>query len=211
MDSSTSINRPFRRAFPFLRAPILRVSVLRALAAGSAGLFLAACAPMTPPPGSSEPPRPEPAPQPQPEVRSTPLSTPQIQEEALPMDRPAESSEPATSPAVVALVQQADQRRQSGDLAGAQSTLERAVQIEPGNARLWLDLAQLRLAQDQPAQAEQLALRAVEHARDNRTLSAAWQLVAKARRAQGDEEGAREAEERAGSESAQRAEGVRAA
>ncbi|MFW6323130.1 MAG: tetratricopeptide repeat protein, partial [Guyparkeria sp.] len=89
--------------------------------------------------------------------------------------------------------------------------LERAVQIESDNARLWLDLAQLRLAQDQPEQAEQLALRAVEHARDNQTLSAAWQLVAKARRAQGDEEGAREAEERAGSESARPAGFVRAA
>ncbi|WP_322520906.1 tetratricopeptide repeat protein [Guyparkeria halophila] len=190
------------------RLPAL--SAARGLVAGCAGLLLAACAPMTPPPGSSEP-RSEPAPQPQPAVRSTPLSTPDIQEEALPMDRQEQSSEPATSPAVLALVRQADQRRASGDLAGAQSTLERAVQIEPGNARLWLDLAQLRLAQNQPEQAEQLALRAVEHARDNRTLSAAWQLVAKARRAQGDEAGAREAEERAGSESAGRAEGARAA
>ncbi len=210
MDSSTSFNRPFFRAFSSFRAPTLRVSALRALAVGSAGLFLAACAPMTPPPGSSEP-RYEPAPQPQPEVRSTPLSTPDIQEQALPTDRPVESSEPATSPAVLALVQQANQRRQSGDLAGAQSTLERAVQIEPGNARLWLDLAQLRMAQNQPEQAEQLALRAVEHAQDNQTLSAAWQLVAKARRAQGDEAGAREAEERAGSGSARRTEDVRAA
>lgn len=200
MDISKPMSRPFIRSFPSFRV----------MAVVSAGLFLAACAPMTPPPGSSEP-RSEPAPAPEPEVRSTPLSTPDIQEEALPTDRQEESSEPATSPAVLALVEQADQRRESGDLAGAQSTLERAVQIDPGNARLWLDLAQLRLAQNQPEQAEQLALRAVEHARDNRTLSAAWQLVAKARRAQGDEAGAREAEERAGSEAAQRAEGARAA
>lgn len=199
MQSSSSITPP----------RFLARSAAGGLLAGCAGLLLAACAPMTPPPGSSEP-RSEPAPQPQ-EVRSTPLTTPEIREEALPMDRPEASSEPATSPAVLALVRQADQRRASGDLAGAQSTLERAVQIEPGNARLWLDLAQLRLAQNQPEQAEQLALRAVEHARDNRTLSAAWQLVAKARRAQGDEAGAREAEERAGSESAGRAEGARAA
>ena len=205
MDSSMPSRPALRRVFsPF------RTLGLRALVAVSAGLFLTACAPLTPPPGSSEP-RSAPVPQPEPEVRATPLSTPDIQEEALPADRPAESSEPATSPAVLALVRQADQRRQSGDLAGAQSTLERAVQIEPDNARLWLDLAQLRLAQSQPEQAEQLALRAVEHARDNRTLSAAWQLVAKARRAQGDEAGAREAEERAGTESAGRAEGARAA
>ncbi|MFO7809045.1 tetratricopeptide repeat protein [Guyparkeria sp.] len=200
MNTSKPMSRPFIRLFPSFRV----------MAAVSAGLFLAACAPMTPPPGSSEP-RSEPAPEPEPEVRSTPLSTPDIQEEALPTDRPEESSEPATSPAVIALVQQAKQRRESGDLAGAQSTLERAVQIEPGNARLWLDLAQLRLAQKQPEQAEQLALRAVEHAQDNRTLSAAWQMVAKARRALGDEDGAREAEERAGSESARRDEGALAA
>lgn len=200
MDSSKPVSRPFIRSFPSFRL----------MAVVSAGLFLTACAPMTPPPGSSEP-RPEPAPEPKPEVRSMPLSTPEIQEEALPTDREEESTPSATSPAVLALVQQADQRRATGDLAGAQSTLERAVQIEPGNARLWLDLAQLRLAQDQPEQAEQLALRAVEHARDNQILSAAWHLVAKARRAQGDEDGAREAEERAGSVSARRAEGARTA
>lgn len=200
MDSIQPMSRSLTRSF----------SSFRVMAAACAALLLAACAPMTPPPGSSEP-RSEPAPAPEPQVRATPLSTPDIQEEALPMDRQKQSSEAATSPAVLALVRQADQRRASGDLAGAQSTLERAVQIEPANARLWLDLAQLRLAQNQPEQAEQLALRAVEHARDNRTLSAAWQLVAKARRAQGDEAGAREAEERAGSESAGRAEGARAA
>ncbi|MFW5954363.1 MAG: tetratricopeptide repeat protein [Guyparkeria sp.] len=137
-------------------------------------------------------------------MRSTPLESPDLDEEELPSERDEEAEESGTSPAVMALVRQADERRESGDLAGAQSTLERAVQIESDNARLWLDLAQLRLAQDQPEQAEQLALRAVEHARDNATLSAAWKLVAKARRAQGDEDGAREAEERAGSESVSR-------
>ncbi len=180
-----------------------RATAWRAWVVAAGGLLLAACAPMTPPPESSEP-RAEREPEPEPEVRATPLATPDLEEEALPTDRSRESSEPETSPAVLALVRQADERRQSGDLAGAQSTLERAVQIEPRNARLWLDLAQLRLAQDQPEQAEELALRAVEHADDNRILSAAWQVVAKARRAQGDEEGAREAEERAGSDSARR-------
>ncbi|MFP4463253.1 MAG: tetratricopeptide repeat protein [Guyparkeria sp.] len=201
MDSNKPISR-----FLF-RGLSLRLAVFL-----SGGFLVTACAPMTPPPESSGPERKEvPKEEPRPEVRSTPLESPDLDEEELPSERDEEAKESGTSPAVMALVRQADERRKSGDLAGAQSTLERAVQIESDNARLWLDLAQLRLAQDQPEQAEQLALRAVEHARDNQTLSAAWQLVAKARRAQGDEEGAREAEERAGSESARPAGFVRAA
>ncbi len=166
-----------------------------ALAVLTVGFFVAGCAPLET--RQTPAPAPQPAPEPKPQVRATPLEAPNVRVEEL----PAEQTQPRTtqtSPAVIALVSQADERRRAGDLAGAQSTLERAVQIEPGNARLWLDLAQLRLAQGQPEQAEQLALRAIEHARDNDTLSAAWQLVAKARRAQGDELGAREAEERAG-------------
>ncbi|MGM0516434.1 MAG: tetratricopeptide repeat protein [Pseudomonadota bacterium] len=176
-----------------------------AVALVAAGLFLAGCAPMATQPPT---PRPAPEPAPEPEVRATPLAQPDIEIRELPESQPSEPAE-RTSPAVLALVRQADQRRAGGDLAGAQSTLERAVKIEPGNARLWLDLAQLRLAQDEPRQAEQLALRAVEHARDSEILSAAWRVVAKARRAQGDEAGAREAEERAGRESAGYYGGVR--
>jgi len=174
------------------------------LAMVAAGVFLAGCAPMGTRPTPPQP-APQPAPEPEPEVRATPLESRELQVETLEEERPARrETQGQASPAVLALVRQADRRREAGDLAGAQSTLERAVTIEPGNARLWLDLAQLRLAQDEPRQAEQLALRAVEHARDNRTLSAAWKLVAEARRAMGDEAGAREAEERAGSESVRR-------
>lgn len=167
-----------------------------AAALAAAGLFLAGCAPMATQPPT---PRPAPEPAPEPEVRATPLERPDVEIRELPESRPSEPPR-QTSPAVLALVRQADQRRSRGDLAGAQSTLERAVKIEPGNARLWLDLAQLRLAQGEPAQAEQLALRAVEHARDSEILSAAWRVVARARRARGDEAGAREAEKRAGQE-----------
>ncbi|MBN2871556.1 MAG: tetratricopeptide repeat protein [Halothiobacillaceae bacterium] len=175
----------------YWRRPFLSITVT--------GLLLAGCAPM---PTRQTAPPPQPAPEPESSVRATPLEEPAIRQEPLP-NAPDREQEPSpTSPAVLALVRQADTRLKAGDLTGAQSTLERAVQIEPGNARLWLDLAQVRLARDQPAQAEQLALRAVEHAADNQTLSAAWRLVAKARRAQGDEAGAREAEERAGAQSA---------
>ena len=181
------------------RRPLLTLAV--------GGLLLAGCAPM-PMRQTTPPPQPAPEPEPEPTVRATPLSEPTIREERLPSEPESAPQPSRTSPAVLALVRQAEQRRNAGDLAGAQSTLERAVQIEPTNARLWLDLAQVRLAQNQPAQAEQLALRAVEHARDNQTLSAAWSLVAKARRAQGDEDGAREAEERAGGQSAARMSGT---
>ncbi|MCL7744425.1 tetratricopeptide repeat protein [Guyparkeria hydrothermalis] len=173
------------------RRPLLSMAV--------AGLVLAGCAPM---PSRQTTPPPAPEPESESDVRASPLQEPTVRQEQLPSASEREQQPSKTSPAVLALVTQADQRRRAGDLAGAQSTLERAVQIEPTNARLWLDLAQVRLAQNQPAQAEQLALRAVEHAADTETLSAAWSLVAKARRALGDEAGAREAEERAGGHSA---------
>jgi Tfp pilus assembly protein PilF len=46
-----------------------------------------------------------------------------------------------------------------GRLANAAATLERALRIEPRNARLWHDLARVRFQQRDYAQAESLAAR----------------------------------------------------
>ena len=50
-------------------------------------------------------------------------------------------------------------RRAAGRLPNAAATLERALRIEPRNARLWHELAQVRLRQRDYAQAESLAAR----------------------------------------------------
>ncbi|ACX95502.1 tetratricopeptide repeat protein [Halothiobacillus neapolitanus] len=163
--------------------------------------MLAGCA-GTPPPRPSMVIKQPPVP---PSVQAHPLNIPRLQEKTLPQSNgnstsntPPQAVQTASTPAVLALVSRAETQTQSGDFGGAEATLERAVQIQPHNTRLWLDFAQLRLAQKQPAQAEQFALRAVQYAQNNREVSAAWQMVAKTRQAQGDTKGAAEARRKAG-------------
>ena len=50
-------------------------------------------------------------------------------------------------PAVIALLESAEQERQSGKVDIAASTIERALRMEPKNALLWSRLAEIRLAQ----------------------------------------------------------------
>lgn len=164
--------------------------------------LLSGCA-VTPPPRPSiviqQPPVP-------PSVQAHPLNIPRLQEKRLPppgsdtssSSTPSQAAPTASSPAVLALVSRAEAQTQSGDFGGAEATLERAVQIQPHDTRLWLDFAQLRLAQRQPAQAEQFALRAVQYAQGDQEVSTAWQMVAKTREAQGDTKGAAEARRKAG-------------
>lgn len=99
--------------------------------------------------------------------------------------------------AVLALLDQARTEFGADRAAGAAATLERALRIEPRNPRLWLELARHRLAQGDPAQAEQLAQRANAFAGGDRLLRAAiWQVIVRARTARGDEDGARKAEDK---------------
>jgi tetratricopeptide (TPR) repeat protein len=105
---------------------------------------------------------------------------------------------PAHGAAVRALLETAQHQRQAGNLTEAVATMERALRIEPRNARLWNQLAHLRLEQQQPELAAELAAKSnvlaasdVELKRDN------WLLIGQARRAAGDMEGARSAERKA--------------
>jgi len=97
--------------------------------------------------------------------------------------------------AVVALLDRADNYRQAGDISNEAATIERALRIDPGNARLWHRLAAARLDQGQPQQAEQLALKSnALAAGDTRLQASNWRLVAKARWSMDDSAGARVAE-----------------
>jgi predicted Zn-dependent protease len=105
---------------------------------------------------------------------------------------------PATGGAVIALLDRADSYRASGDSANEAAAIERALRIEPNNARLWSRLAATRLEQGQPRQAEQLALKSNALSGGDRRLQAQnWQLVARARWALDDSAGARAAEKKA--------------
>jgi predicted Zn-dependent protease len=101
-------------------------------------------------------------------------------------------------PAVVALLEHAEQQANDGDLESSAASLERAIRINPGSAVLWYHLATLRLAQGDAQQAEQLAVKSNSLAPGNATQQARnWTLIAEARRQRGDSKGANAAEQRA--------------
>jgi len=96
--------------------------------------------------------------------------------------------------AVLALLSNAGRQQQGGDIPGAAATLERALRIEPRNARLWHRLAALRLDQKSYRMAAGLADKSNSLAPEDADLKRAnWRLIARARSALGDATGAQEA------------------
>jgi tetratricopeptide (TPR) repeat protein len=105
---------------------------------------------------------------------------------------------PVGGPAVVALFASARTDSAAGRLGNAAASLERALRIEPRNPRLWQELARVRFAQGDWAQAESVAKRSNSWAGGDAALRADnWRLIAQAREARGDGEGARAALEAA--------------
>lgn len=99
---------------------------------------------------------------------------------------------------VLALLTTAQQQQGGGDLNGAASSLERAQRIAPREPQVLYRLAEVRLAQGDAAQAEQLARRGLTYAGGRPALQASlWNLIAQARERQGDPAGAAQARERA--------------
>ncbi len=99
---------------------------------------------------------------------------------------------------VLALLTTARQQEGSGDLNGANASLERAMRIAPREPQVLYRLAQGRVRQGGAAQAEQLAQRGLTYASGRPALQAGlWELVAQARDAQGNSAGAEQARQRA--------------
>lgn len=99
-----------------------------------------------------------------------------------------------TSPAVLALISQADASRSRGDLDGAVVVMERALRIDSRNPTLTYKLALLRLRQNKPQLAEDLAGKAALLAGSNLDLKRkSWLLIADARQNQQNLQGAKEA------------------
>jgi tetratricopeptide (TPR) repeat protein len=89
------------------------------------------------------------------------------------------------SPATTSLVTQAHSLMARGDLDGASSTLDRALRIEPNNPLLWVERGKLRLAENDPRQAESCARKALALASGDRAAQAqSGHLLADALRAQ---------------------------
>ncbi len=124
-------------------------------------------------------------PQGQPERESKPEAPPAV---------PAPSPPARETVAVAGLLETARSEQAAGNMVAAAASLERALRIEPRNPRLWQELARVRLRQGQHVQAENMAARSNSWAGDDRSLRAEnWRLIAEARRARGDADGAKAA------------------
>jgi predicted Zn-dependent protease len=94
------------------------------------------------------------------------------------------------SPQVMALWQDAEVARQTRDYARATVRLEQAIRMEPGNPILWSRLAELRLLQNEPGQAENLAAKSNALSASNPSLRYRnWLIIRHAREARSDQEG----------------------
>jgi len=125
------------------------------------------------------------------------VTPPSLKPSEAPTARPAPTPA-APSPALLALMQEADAEAASGNLDNAASNLERAIRLQPRNAELWQRLAEVRLKQHQPGLAEDLAKKSNVLARSDVALTKKnWAIIAEARRKKGDAAGAAEADAKA--------------
>ena len=108
----------------------------------------------------------------------------------------AQAPAPQENVAVAGLMESARTDAAAGRLPNAAASLERALRIEPRNPRLWQALARVRLQQGDYSQAESLAQRSnTWGGADNSLRAENWRLIAQARQARGDAEGARKAQD----------------
>ncbi|NIW86315.1 MAG: tetratricopeptide repeat protein [Gammaproteobacteria bacterium] len=131
--------------------------------------------------------------------RPAPVQESEVQRRETAADEGKPAAERPGSGAVLALRQDAERQSSVGRLDRAAALLERALRIEPRNAGLWHRLARVRLQQERLHLAESLALKSNSLAGGDPALQGQnWRLIARARRAAGDVEGAGRAERRAG-------------
>ncbi len=143
--------------------------------------------------------RPSPRPAPQEPVSEPAVATPLPDSgpAATPSPSPTPAPQPQTqqSPAVVALLSDAEQSRGAGDYRAAQGSLQRAQRIAPRDPEVYYSLAVTHMELEDYDLAEQVALKGVSVAQGNAyQLRRLWQLLAKIRLRAGDPEGSRQAE-----------------
>mgnify|MGYP001174087518 CR=1 FL=1 len=96
--------------------------------------------------------------------------------------------------AVQSLLDEANSAVKAGQLEKAATALNRAVRLEPNNASIWYDLAQIRLHQGKYEQSEQLAKKSIDFAKGNQALiNKNWNVISSSRKARGDVAGSNEA------------------
>lgn len=121
---------------------------------------------------------------------------PQQEVPIAPITPPGER-QPDTTGATLALLEQSERAASAGDADAAVAYVERAIRLNPRSAELWLKLARLQLANEDPEAAVQFANKAISLAGDRLDwVRDAWLVIADARAAQGDAGAAREIRER---------------
>jgi hypothetical protein len=129
-------------------------------------------------------------------VPPQPLPDTEIEEQSIELEpevSPEQSVElsSSSSPAVVALLNDADQYVVTGKNQEAVASIERAIRIEPKNPVLWHKLGKVRLQEGKWDQAIATAKKSNVLAAGNRLLqSENWMIIAKAKEGQGDVAGA---------------------
>ena len=132
-------------------------------------------------------------------VSTQPYKAPAVTAPVSAPEPPVTSKSPAkTSSAVNSLVSIADAKIKGGQYQQAAASLERALRHDPKNAEIWSRLAEVRLLEQDYAQAETTALKSnALSGGDKSLMSSNWRLISKSRRLRGDGVGADEAEARA--------------
>lgn len=110
---------------------------------------------------------------------------------------PRQLADGAQLPAVQGLLTAAERAVRSGDLDLAAVNLERAQRLAPQSATVYQRLADVRLRQKRPAEAEQLARKALAYTAQPAQQAALWRQIAAARQQQGQSASAIEAQQRA--------------
>jgi tetratricopeptide (TPR) repeat protein len=129
-----------------------------------------------PTPAPAPVPAPSPLPAPEPEVETVP---------DVPESHPISSREsvpvPAEGKAAGALLASARQNVRAGEFSQAEIILERALRVEPRNARLWHEMAQVKYSQKDYAQAVQFCIKSNSLAgKDYTLMQQNWLLMEKA-------------------------------
>lgn len=119
-------------------------------------------------------------PPPQPEPLPLPEAPPPRPSEAPPPPPIPAPPPAATGGATAALLQQGQRQAAAGNLPMATSTLERALRINPGDADIWYELARIKLAQHNHAQAESMARRALALGGSNPVQRARYEALIEA-------------------------------
>ncbi|MFK8053889.1 MAG: tetratricopeptide repeat protein [Woeseiaceae bacterium] len=124
-------------------------------------LGLTGCSLVSPPTFES-PPQP-------PATESVPAGSP-AQPDVAPAPQPL-------NPAAEEMIRTAEAQRRAGDFARAGASLERALRIAPGHPAPWLAMAQLRLAEGDLVQSENLARRSLNRATSGTDAALAAQAL----------------------------------